>query len=216
MRVLLDNIRAEARDARDYTGRAALSERVLDAFASVPRHLFLPAVLRPAAYANRPLPIGQGQTISQPFVVALMTDLLAPKPDDVVLEIGTGSGYQSALLAQLARRVYSLEIIGALAEQARARLSELGCDNVEVRQGDGHSGWEEHAPYDGILVAAAAAEVPPALVRQLKPGGRLVIPVGGRYSGQELLLIEKDARGETSRQGVLPVIFVPLTGVPDS
>lgn len=213
MQVLLDEIRAEVRDTQGYTGRSALSGRVLEAFANVPRHVFLPPVLRPAAYANRPLPIGHGQTISQPYIVAVMTDLLDPEPEDRVLEIGTGSGYQTAVLAQLVREVYSLEIVDALATQAAARLRDLGCDNVEVRQGDGHLGWAEHAPYDGILVAAAAAEVPPALIEQLKPGGRLLIPVGDRYSGQELLLIEKDREGRVRRNDVLPVIFVPLTDV---
>jgi len=211
MQVLLDDIRAEVRETRDHTGRAALSERVLRAFASVERHAFLPPVMRPAAYANRPLPIGHGQTISQPFIVALMTDLLDPEPDDCILEIGTGSGYQAAVLARLVRRVYSLEIVEALATQAAARLREMDCDNVEVRQGDGRLGWAEGAPYDGILVAAASAEVPPALIEQLKPGGRLLIPVGGRYSGQELVLIEKDRAGRMRRRSILPVIFVPLT-----
>lgn len=212
MRVLLDEIRAEVGETRYYTGRAVLSEKVLNAFAAVPRHAFVPAPLRLAAYANRPLPIGHGQTISQPFIVALMTDLLDPQADDTILEIGTGSGYQAAVLAKLVKRVYTLEIVDALAEQARERLRDLGYDNVEVRQGDGHVGWPEHAPYDGVLVTAAAGEVPAVLVEQLKPGGRLIMPVGGRYSGQNLLLIEKDRQGRVSRESVLPVIFVPLIG----
>lgn len=212
MQVLLDEIRADMRATLGYTGRAALSERVLSAFAAVPRHAFVPTSLRLAAYANRPLPIGHGQTISQPFIVALMTDLLDPQADDTILEIGTGSGYQAAVLANLVKRVYTLEIVGALADQARERLRDLGYDNVEARQGDGSAGWLEHAPYDGILVAAAADEVPAVLVEQLKPGGRLIIPVGGRYSGQHLLLIEKDRQGRVSRESVLPVIFVPLIG----
>jgi protein-L-isoaspartate(D-aspartate) O-methyltransferase len=226
MQVLLDEIRAEVRDTRQYTGRAALSERVLRAFAEVPRHDFLPAVLRPAAYANRPLPIGHEQTISQPYIVAMMTDLLDLEPDHVVLEVGTGSGYQTAVLAKLVKQVYSLEIVAPLAALARARLRELGYGNVEVALGDGHHGWPEHAPYDAIMVTAAAAVVPPALEEQLKPGGRLLIPVGSRYSGQDLLLIPvgsrysgqdlllivKDQHGRMSRNSVLPVIFVPLTG----
>ncbi|MDD5389554.1 MAG: protein-L-isoaspartate(D-aspartate) O-methyltransferase [Gallionellaceae bacterium] len=212
MQVLLDEIRAEVRETWQYTGRAALSEHVLQAFAEVPRHAFLPDILRPAAYANRPLPIGHEQTISQPYIVALMTDLLDPQVDDIVLEIGTGSGYQAALLAKLVKRVYSLEIVTALADTARERLQRLGYGNVEVRQGDGHVGWPEHAPYDGIIVTAAAPDIPAALIEQLKPGGRLIIPVGDRYSGQELFLIEKNRHGGTSRKSILPVIFVPLTG----
>jgi protein-L-isoaspartate(D-aspartate) O-methyltransferase len=216
MQVLLDEIRAEVSETWQYTGRAALSARVLDAFAEVPRHAFLPATLRTAAYINRPLPIGHGQTISQPYIVALMTDLLDPEADDIVLEIGTGSGYQAAVLAKLVKQVYSLEIVAALAEQASERLRSLGYDNVEVRQGDGHAGWPEHAPFDAIIVTAAAAEIPPALIDQLKPGGRFVIPVGNRYSGQDLLLIEKDRHGRVSRKSVLPVIFVPLTGAAET
>ncbi len=212
MQVLLDEIRAEVRETRQYTGRAELSPRVLKAFAQVPRHDFLPDVLRPAAYANRPLPIGHEQTISQPYIVALMTDLLDPKPDHIILEIGTGSGYQAAVLTKLVKQVYSLEIVPALAETAGERLRRLGYGNVEVRQGDGHAGWPEHAPFDAIIVTAAAADIPAALIEQLKPGGRLLIPVGNRYSGQELLLIEKDWHGRVSRNSVLPVIFVPLTG----
>ncbi|MDP2433374.1 MAG: protein-L-isoaspartate(D-aspartate) O-methyltransferase [Pseudomonadota bacterium] len=212
MQALLDEIRAEVRETRLYTGRAALSERVLQAFAEVPRHAFLTDVLRPAAYANRPLPIGHEQTISQPYIVALMTDLLDLEPDDIVLEVGTGSGYQAALLAKLVKQVYSLEIVAALAETARERLHRLGYGNVEVHQDDGHAGWPEHAPFDAVIVTAAAPDIPPALIEQLKPGGRLLIPVGDRYSGQDLLLIEKDRHGRVRRNSVLPVIFVPLTG----
>jgi len=216
MQILLDEIRAEVRETWRYTGRAALSPRVLDAFAEVPRHAFLPDTLRAAAYINRPLPIGHEQTISQPYIVALMTDLLDPEPDHIILEIGTGSGYQAAVLAKLVKQVYSLEIVAALAEQASERLRGLGYGNVEVRQGDGHVGWPEHAPFDAIIVTAAAPEIPPALIEQLKPGGRLLIPVGDRYSGQDLLLIEKDQHGRVNRKSVLPVIFVPLTGAAES
>jgi len=212
MQVLLDEIRAEVRDTRQYTGRAELSQRVLTAFAEVPRHCFLPDHLRLAAYVNRPLPIGHEQTISQPYIVALMTDLLNPEPDDTILEIGTGSGYQAAVLSRLVRRVYSVEIVAPLAELASERLHLLGYSNVVVRSGDGQAGWPEFAPYDGIIVTAAAAAIPPALIEQLKPGGRLLIPVGQRYHGQDLLLIEKDRNGRVSRNSVLPVIFVPLTG----
>ena len=216
MQVLLDEIRAEVSDTWQYTGRTALSPRVLDAFAEVPRHAFLPHTLRAAAYINRPLPIGHGQTISQPYIVALMTDLLDPEPEDVILEIGTGCGYQAAVLAKLVKQVYSLEIVAALAEQASERLRGLGYGNVEVRQGDGHAGWPEHAPFDAIIVTAAAPATPPALIEQLKPGGRLLIPVGSRYSGQDLLLIEKDRHGRVSQKSVLPVIFVPLTGTSET
>ena len=216
MQVLLDEIRAEVSETWQYTGRAALSPRVLDAFAEVPRHAFLPDTLRAAAYINRPLPIGHGQTISQPYIVALMTDLLDPEPDDIVLEIGTGSGYQAAVLAKLVKQVYSLEIVAALAEQASERLRRLGYGNVEVRQGDGHAGWPEHAPFDAIIVTAAAPDIPPVLIEQLKPGGRFLIPVGSRYSGQDLLLIEKDRHGRVSQKSVLPVIFVPLTGAAET
>ena len=216
MQVLLDEIRAEVSETWQYTGRAALAPRVLDAFAEVPRHAFLPDTLRAAAYINRPLPIGHGQTISQPYIVALMTDLLDPKADDIVLEIGTGSGYQAAVLAKLVKQVYSLEIVAALAEQASERLRRLGYGNIEVRQGDGHAGWPEHAPFDAIIVTAAAPDIPPVLIEQLKPGGRLLIPVGSRYSGQDLLLIEKDRHGRVSQKSVLPVIFVPLTGAAET
>ena len=216
MQVLLDEIRAEVSETWRYTGRAALAPRVLDAFAEVPRHVFLPDTLRAAAYINRPLPIGHGQTISQPYIVALMTDLLDPEADDIVLEIGTGSGYQAAVLAQLVKRVYSLEIVAELAEQASERLRRLGYGNIEVRQGDGHAGWPEHAPFDAIIVTAAAPDIPPLLFEQLKPGGRFLIPVGSRYSGQDLLLIEKDRHGRVSRKSVLPVIFVPLTGAAET
>jgi protein-L-isoaspartate(D-aspartate) O-methyltransferase len=209
---LLDEIREEVRETRHYTGREVLSERVLAALSRVPRHEFVSESQRAFAYANHPLPIGHGQTISQPYIVALMSELLETTPEDQVLEIGAGCGYQSAVLSSLVKQVYSLEIIPELATAARERLARLGYANVEVRQGDGRTGWPEHAPYDGILVAAAALEVPRALFDQLRPGGRLLIPVGGRLHGQQLLLIEKDIHGRANRRAVLPVIFVPLTG----
>lgn len=214
LEILLDEIRDEVRDTSHLTGRRELDGRVMAALRKVPRHAFVPDELQLSAYANRPLPIGHGQTISQPYIVALMTDLIRPRAQDVVLEIGTGSGYQAAILSGLVHRVYSLEIVEALATEARERLQRLGYGNVEVRTGNGHLGWPEHAPYDGILVTAAAPFIPPALIEQLKPGGTLVIPVGERYSGQELLVVAKDADGRVEERCVLPVIFVPLIGAP--
>jgi protein-L-isoaspartate(D-aspartate) O-methyltransferase len=212
MQRLLDEIRDEVRDTRELTGRPVLDPRVLEALRGVPRHMFVPDDLQASAYVNHPLPIGHGQTISQPYIVALMSDLIQPRAGDVVLEVGTGSGYQAAILARLVKQVYSLEIIEELAAQARVRLQRLGCDNVEVRAGNGRFGWPEHAPYDSIMVTAAAPRIPPALIEQLKPGGILVMPVGSRYLGQELLVLEKDALGGLEERRVLPVAFVPLTG----
>jgi len=213
--ILLDQIRDEVRDTSYLTGRPALEKRVMQALQKVPRHAFVPQDLQHSAYANHPLPIGYGQTISQPYIVALMTDLIRPRAEDVVLEIGTGSGYQAAILASLVKQVYSLEIVEILAEQARERLHRLGYDNVEVRAGNGHFGWPEHAPYDAILVTAAAPWIPPALIEQLKPGGTLVIPVGSHHIGQELRVVSKNAQGRIEERNVLPVIFVPLTGSPE-
>ncbi|HWP87438.1 MAG TPA: protein-L-isoaspartate(D-aspartate) O-methyltransferase, partial [Burkholderiales bacterium] len=176
-----------------------------------PRHRFVPADQEPNAYANRPLPIGNGQTISQPFIVALMTDMLGLKATDRVLEIGTGCGYQAAVLAELAREVYTIEIVAPLAREAAARFAELGYRNINARSGDGYRGWPAHAPFDAIIVTAAAPEVPPALIEQLKPGGKLVIPVGAQWSGQELRIIEKDQHGKTTTRNALAVRFVPLT-----
>lgn len=210
----MDEIRADMTVTRHLTGCSALHPRVLQAMRQVPRHAFVPEPLQACAYANRPLPIGHGQTISQPYIVALMTELIHPQSEDVVLEIGTGSGYQAAVLASLVKQVYSVEIVDALAEQARARLRELGFDNVAVRTDNGQLGWPEHAPYDAILVTAAALEIPPALIEQLKPGGTLVIPVGPRYSGQSLHVVSKDARGRIEDRCVLSVIFVPLVDAP--
>lgn len=209
---LLEEIREEVRDTQWLTGRPALDARVMDALRQVPRQEFVPDPLRHGAYANHPLPIGCGQTISQPYIVALMTDLIRPRPDDVVLEVGTGSGYQAAVLSQLVRQVYSLEIVEELALNASERLRRLGYDNVEVRVGNGRQGWPAHAPYDAIIVTAAAVEVPSALLEQLKPGGTLVIPVGGQHAAQDLLVIEKRKEGGFEKRNVLPVVFVPLTG----
>jgi protein-L-isoaspartate(D-aspartate) O-methyltransferase len=208
---MLEAIRASVRDSADYTGRAELSDRVMDAMASVPREEFVLPAYRHRAYANTPLPIEAGQTISQPLIVALMTDLLDPQPGDVVLEVGTGSGYQAAVLSGLVKQVYSVEIVPELAAGAAEVLARLGYSNVMVRAGDGYAGWPEHAPFDGIIVTAAAEEIPPPLLRQLKPGGKLVIPVGAEHGYQELLLVEVDDKGEIRERSMLPVRFVPLT-----
>ena len=212
--VLLGDIKYEVRETCHLTGRQTLDSRVLDALCRVPRDVFVAEELQDRAYDNNPLPIGYGQTISQPYIVALMTDLIRPRDDAVVLEVGTGSGYQTAILAELVRQVYSLEIVDELAQAARQRLQRLGYDNVEVRSGNGALGWPEHAPYDAIVVTAAPTGIPPPLIDQLKPGGALVIPVGGRLFGQDLLLLTKDERGRTEETRVLPVAFVPLTGSP--
>jgi len=200
-----------ARLARD-TGEQALDDDVMQTLGKVERHEFVPERQKPYAYENRPLPIGRGQTISQPYIVALMTDLIEIGKDDVVLEIGTGSGYQAAILAELVKHVYSIEIIEALADEAKARLARLGYDNVTTRLGDGYYGWEEHAPFDAIIVTAAASHVPPPLVRQLAPGGRMIIPVGGRFMTQQLLMLEKTDDDEVITRQIAAVRFVPLTG----
>ena len=202
----------EVRHFADFAGDDPFRDDVLVALNTVERHLFVRRSERRYAYENRPLPIGHGQTISQPYIVALMTDLLDPQPDDVVLEVGTGSGYQAAILSDLVARVYSIEIIEALANQAAERLQRLGFDNVVTRLGDGYFGWQAHAPFDGIIVTAAATHVPPPLIEQLKPGGRMVIPVGGQFMAQWLLLIEKQDDGSVVTRQVSPVRFVPLTG----
>jgi protein-L-isoaspartate(D-aspartate) O-methyltransferase len=208
---MVDEIAALARETRHETGRASLSGRVMEAMAKVPRHEFVPAGDRRNAYANRPLPIGMGQTISQPFIVALMTDLMEIKPGDKVLEIGTGSGYQAAVLAELAGTVYSVEIVEPLARDAGERLARLGYRNVVTRIGDGYLGWPEEAQFDAVMVTAAPREVPQALIDQLRPGGRLVVPVGGQAAGQSLLVVEKQPDGRVTRRTVLAVRFVPLT-----
>jgi protein-L-isoaspartate(D-aspartate) O-methyltransferase len=194
--------------------RGHLAPEVLRVMGLVPRHEFVPDGLRGDAYADRPLPIGFGQIISQPFIVGLMTDLLRVGKDDVVLEIGTGSGYQAAVLAHLVRRVYTVEIIPGLAEAAANRLRRLGYDNVETRVGDGYYGWEEAAPFDAIVVTAAATGIPPPLLRQLKPGGRMAIPVGAPFALQYLTLVELGADRRATTRQLLPVAFVPLTARP--
>jgi len=211
-RALVAAIEENVRETGRYIGRDSMDPRVMAVIAEVPRHEFVPEDQRPFAYENRPLPIGYGQTISQPYIVALMTDLLRPKAEDRVLEIGTGSGYQAAVLARLVKTVYTIEIIAELGQQAAQRLQRLGYENVTVRTADGYFGWEEEAPFDGIVVTAAADHIPPPLIRQLKPGGRMVIPVGSRFMVQQLVLVEKDAEGTTTTRQILPVLFVPLTG----
>ncbi|MDP6351345.1 MAG: protein-L-isoaspartate(D-aspartate) O-methyltransferase [Alphaproteobacteria bacterium] len=185
---------------------------VLAVMGQVPRHEFVPAGERARAYQDRPLPIGFGQTISQPYIVALMTDLLEVGPGDKVLEIGTGSGYQAAVLAALGVRVHTIEIVPELGQRARARLARLGYDGVRVRISDGYHGWPDGAPFDAIVVTAAASHVPPPLVGQLAPGGRMVIPVGPPFSVQQLVLIKRAGDGTIQARQLLPVAFVPLTG----
>jgi protein-L-isoaspartate(D-aspartate) O-methyltransferase len=191
-----------------------LDPEVLRAMREVPRHRFVPEEWRRFAYQNRPLPIGHEQTISQPYIVALMTHLLKPGPDDAVLEVGTGSGYQAAILSRLVRRVHTIEIVGPLAAQATARLREDGYANVEVRSGDGYAGWPERAPFDRIIVTAGADHIPKPLLAQLRPGGRMVIPLGGRPDTLELTLVDKDLKGRVRKRALLPVRFVPLTRRP--
>jgi protein-L-isoaspartate(D-aspartate) O-methyltransferase len=212
-RRMLGEIAADVREVAHVLGRDTLAPRVMQAMARIPRHEFVPGPHRSAAYANHALSIGHGQTISQPFIVALMTDLLDVDERSVVLEVGTGSGYQTAVLAAIVKRVYSIEVIGDLAEQARGRLARLGCHNVEIRTGDGYQGWPEQAPFDAIIVTAAAPEVPPRLLEQLRPGGRLVIPVGAPYETQWLTVMEKGEDGEAHSRRILAVAFVPLRNV---
>lgn len=209
---MLQSIETDCRRTQGYTGIQEFKPEVMTAIAKVPREAFVPESLKPWAYENRPLPIGNEQTISQPFIVALMTDLLCPDKDDVILEVGTGSGYQAAILSQLVNKVYTLEIVPSLAEKATKILKKLGCQNVEIGQGDASGGWPEYSPYDGIIVTAAASHIPAVLKEQLKPGGRLVIPIGRPNAPQDLLLIQKDKQGGFTSQNILPVAFVPFTG----
>jgi protein-L-isoaspartate(D-aspartate) O-methyltransferase len=224
-KAMIEEIAVEVAGTRNWLGKDSLDHRVMAAMEKVARHLFISEAgrseaSRKSAYANRPQPIGHGQTISQPYIVAVMTDMAAPGPNDRVLEIGTGSGYQTAVLAELAARVYSVEVVAELARPAAERLRRLGYSNVETRIGDGAQGWPEHAPYDAIVVTAAAwRRIPPALLDQLAAGGRLVIPVDRSRSAarhpfmdqeQDLLLVIKDEKGRTSERKMLPVAFVPL------
>ena len=195
---------------RTMTGRDHLDQRVMKAMRGVPREDFVPADIRGSAFRDGALPVGHGQTISQPYMVALMTDLLELTGDSVVLEIGTGTGYQAAILSQLARQVYTIERIPELARAAQQRLGEMDYDNVEIRCSDGYLGWPEKGPFDGIVVTAAAPEVPPVLLEQLKPGGRMVIPIGLPYSHQELMLVTRDQQGKTETRDILTVAFVPM------
>ena len=207
---MVREIERYASQSADWTGTGVIDDRVLEAMRRVTRHEFVRLGLRDKAYENRPLPIGYGQTISQPYIVALMTDLLRPRRGQVALEIGTGSGYQAAVLADLGLRVYTMEIIRPLAERAKARLARLGYRNVTVRWGDGYDGWTAHGPYDAIIVTAAASHIPPPLIAQLKPNGRMVIPVGARFMIQQLVLVTKDADGTVRTRQIVPVAFVPL------
>jgi protein-L-isoaspartate(D-aspartate) O-methyltransferase len=187
------------------------NKKVLDAMLNVPRHWFVPQRQQHAAYANRPLEIGHGQTISQPFVVAYMTSLLEPDPNDVVLEVGTGSGYQAAVLSEFTPHVYSIEILEPLAKEAKARLRERGYNTIQVKAGDGYKGWPEHTPFDAIIVTCAPEHIPSPLLQQLAPDGKIVIPVGGQYRVQELMLVTKDTEGKITKKSMMPVRFVPLT-----
>jgi protein-L-isoaspartate(D-aspartate) O-methyltransferase len=206
---LLAEIQAEAQLTASYTGRAAFSPRVLDVMGQVPRHEFVPVELKPYAYLNRPLPIGFDKTISQPYIVALMTDMLEVEPEDRVLEIGAGAGYQAAVLAALARHVYTVDIVEQLGLAAERRLRRLGYDNVSVRIANGYYGWPEHGPYEKIIVTAACELIPPPLIEQLKRGGRMVLPTG-IPDKQTLTLLEKSPTGSLSTRDLLPVRFSEL------
>lgn len=211
---MLADIEAETLLTRTLTGKTELDERVIRALAEIPRDEFVPEEYRQAAFVDGPLPIGHGQTISQPFIVALMSDLLSARAGQAVLEIGTGSGYQTAVLSKLYSITYSMELISVLAKEAEQRLARLGYENVRIRTGNGYQGWPENAPYDGIIVTAAATHVPQALIEQLKPGGRLVIPVGKPHQTQELKVLRKGMGGRTKEQTVLRVSFVPMVDRP--
>lgn len=213
---MIADIESEVQFTRSMIGRDHLDTRVMDAMKTVPRDAFVPDNMKSAAFDNGPLPIGHGQTISQPYIVALMTDLLEPEEDHVILEIGTGSGYQTAILSLLCKQVYSMELVDVLRQAASKRLHKLGYHNIETCTGNGYLGWPEHAPYDGIIVTAAAPYIPPALIEQLKPGARMVIPVGMPMMHQELMLLTKDIQGKTSTRSILGVAFVPLRESTDS
>jgi protein-L-isoaspartate(D-aspartate) O-methyltransferase len=208
---MVAEIAATARATGYETQRPVFGSRVMAAMGKVERHRLVPPEQVPFAYENRPLPIGHGQTISQPYIVALMTDLMDPKATDSVLEVGTGSGYQAAVLAELVSKVYTIEIVEPVGRRAAEDLAKLGYTNISTRIGDGYNGWPEAAPFDAIVVTAAAPTVPQPLLDQLKPGGRMVIPVGGQWQVQELLVIEKKPDGSTTTRRTIPVRFVPLT-----
>ena len=208
---MMHDIDAEVRFTHKMTGVDTLSSAVIHAMQSVPRHKFVPTDMMPFAYHNGPLSIGKGQTISQPFIVALMTHLLAVDHESTVLEIGTGSGYQAAVLASIVKKVYSVEVIEALSISAATKFKELSINNIETQIADGYYGWQEHAPFDGIIVTAAAKQIPEPLISQLKCNAKLVIPVGYPGSTQDLVVVEKDSQGKVSEKSVLAVAFVPLT-----
>ena len=210
---MLEKINSEVMFTSDMIGKKQLDPKVMSAMANTLREKFVPDLSASCAYDNRPLPIGYHQTISQPYIVALMTDLLELEADDVVLEIGTGSGYQAAILSQLCAQVYTIEYVSELAVTAKDRLEKLGYDNVHVRAGNGYDGWPEYAPFDGIIVTAAAPQIPPPLLEQLKPGGRMIIPVGRPNMYQELMLVEKDNEGEIKQKEIIGVAFVPFVGM---
>jgi protein-L-isoaspartate(D-aspartate) O-methyltransferase len=211
---MIAGIENEVEFTRSMIGKNQLDARVMDAMRRVPRDRFVPLDMKDHAFNNGPLPIGHGQTISQPYIVALMTDMLELEPDHVVLEIGTGCGYQAAVLAELARQVYSVEFVQPLADEASRRLTDLNYTNVSIHVGNGYDGWPDHAPYDAVIVTAAATHIPKALVDQLKPGGRMAIPVGLPWSHQELMLLTRDEQGEIHSKDVLGVAFVPLVESP--
>jgi protein-L-isoaspartate(D-aspartate) O-methyltransferase len=212
LQYLLDEIESEYKYTSGMTGKSSLDPKVKTALTNVPRDKFVAKSQIDSAFYNGPLPIGHGQTISQPYIVAIMTDLLELEADDIVLEIGTGSGYQAAILAQLCRQVYSIEYVPALAAIAKARFEKLGYNNITSKTGNGFDGWPDHAPYDGIMVTAAATRIPAPLIEQLKPGGRMVIPLGKPYFHQELTLVRKNENGELDIREILGVAFVPFQG----
>ena len=209
---LILEIKSEVRQTASYTGRESLKPEVYEAMMQVNREDFVRDEDRELAWDNSPLLIGQNQTISQPYIVALMTDMLEVDSDSVVLEVGAGSGYQAAVLSRIVKQVISIEIIPQLAQQAQQFLHNLGYNNITVKCGNGRLGWPQQAPYDAIIVTAASEDIPPELIRQLKPGGRLVIPLGGKWLAQQLMEISKDEEGHVTERAVLPVSFVPLTG----
>ena len=215
MQYLLDEIESEYRYTSGMTGKQTLDPKVKAALSDVPRDKFVPKSHIDSAFYNGPLPIGHGQTISQPYIVAIMTDLLELEAGDVVLEIGTGSGYQAAILSQLCKQVYTVEYVPELADIAAVRFEKLGYDNIETKTGNGFDGWPDHAPYDGIIVTAAATHIPGPLIEQLKPGGRMVIPLGKQYFHQELTLVRKNEDGELDIRDILGVAFVPFQGERD-
>lgn len=209
---MVETIEKEVKETRGYLGKEKLSKKTIYAMGNVKRHKFVPLINRISSYNNRPFPIGYGQTISQPYIVAVMTDMLNLKHSDKVLEIGTGSGYQAAVLAEIVQKVYTIEVISELGVAAAKRLERLGYNNVKTKIDDGYYGWKENGPYDAIIVTAAATHIPPPLLKQLKPGGRMIIPVKSFYYVQHLILISKDQKGSITTRQILPVRFVPLTG----